>query len=124
LVLDGENFSLGQRQLFSLCRVILKRTKILILDEATASLDLETDEFIQATVRREFADSTVLTIAHRLDTIIDSNRIMVLDKGELKEFGIFLPKQILLQAAITWSYSTQIPQKIFWLIPNPCLVAS
>jgi len=83
---NGEQFSLGQRQLFSLGRVILKRTKILVLDEATASLDLETDEFIQATVRKEFSDCTVLTIAHRLDTVIDSNRIMVLDKGELKEF--------------------------------------
>jgi len=83
---NGEQFSLGQRQLFSLGRVILKRTKILVLDEATASLDLETDEFIQTTVRKEFSDCTVLTIAHRLDTVIDSNRIMVLDKGELKEF--------------------------------------
>jgi len=85
VVENGDNFSLGQKQLISLVRVILRKSKILILDEATVSLDLETDEKIQLTVRKEFADSTVLTIAHRLDTIIDSDRVMVLSKGELKE---------------------------------------
>ena len=58
----------------------------MILDEATAAVDLETDELIQATIRKEFAGSSVLTIAHRLNTIMDYDRIMVLDKGELREF--------------------------------------
>ena len=60
--------------------------QVLILDEATAAVDLETDDLIQDTIRREFAESTVLTIAHRLNTIMDYDRIMVLDKGELREF--------------------------------------
>ena len=58
----------------------------MILDEATAAVDLETDDLIQATIRKEFAGSSVLTIAHRLNTIMDYDRIMVLDKGELKEY--------------------------------------
>ena len=60
--------------------------QVLILDEATAAVDLETDDLIQATIRKEFAGSSVLTIAHRLNTIMDYDRIMVLDKGELKEY--------------------------------------
>ena len=60
--------------------------QVLILDEATAAVDLETDDLIQATIRKEFAGSSVLTIAHRLNTIMDYDRIMVLDKGEMREF--------------------------------------
>merc|ERR1711953_718468 len=82
----GSNLSVGQRQLVCLARALLRKTKVLILDEATAAVDLETDDLIQATIREEFADCTVLTIAHRLNTIMDSSRVMVLDAGKIKEF--------------------------------------
>ena len=64
----------------------MRKTKVLILDEATAAIDLETDDLIQATIRQEFADCTVLTIAHRLNTIMDSSRVLVLDAGRIAEF--------------------------------------
>lgn len=82
----GQNLSVGQKQLISLARSILRKTKILVLDEATAAVDMETDVLIQQTIRQEFAECTVLTIAHRLHTIMDYDRIMVIDHGMVIEF--------------------------------------
>ncbi|XP_072253083.1 ATP-binding cassette sub-family C member 4-like [Leuresthes tenuis] len=83
---SGSNFSVGQRQLVCLARAILRKNRILIIDEATANVDLRTDSLIQETIRDKFQECTVLTIAHRLNTIIDCDRILVLDAGRIQEY--------------------------------------
>ncbi|XP_038183485.1 multidrug resistance-associated protein 1 isoform X3 [Arvicola amphibius] len=97
----GENLSVGQRQLVCLARALLRKTKILVLDEATAAVDLETDNLIQSTIRTQFEDCTVLTIAHRLNTIMDYTRVIVLDKGEVRECGA--PSELLQHRGIFYS---------------------
>ncbi|XP_029315504.1 multidrug resistance-associated protein 4-like isoform X2 [Cottoperca gobio] len=83
---SGSNFSVGQRQLVCLARAILRKNRILIIDEATANVDPRTDSLIQQTIRDKFQECTVLTIAHRLNTIIDCDRILVLDAGRIQEY--------------------------------------
>lgn len=82
----GDNLSSGQKQLLCLTRALLRKSKILVLDEATAAVDVETDELIQNTIRKEFKDCTIVTIAHRLNTIMDYDRIIFMDKGKIIEF--------------------------------------
>lgn len=98
---NGSNFSIGQRQLVSMARCLLLDSNILLLDEATASLDVQSDSLLQKMIRTHFADRTVLTIAHRLVTIIDYDRVMVLDAGRIAEFDT--PRNLL-----------QIPNGIFY----------
>ncbi|KAI8823438.1 P-loop containing nucleoside triphosphate hydrolase protein [Fimicolochytrium jonesii] len=90
---NGKNFSLGLRQCVCIARAILSKSKILVLDEATAAIDSRTDAMLQETIKSSFADLTVLTIAHRLNTIIESDRVLVLDAGKILEFDE--PKKLL-----------------------------
>jgi ABC-type multidrug transport system fused ATPase/permease subunit len=105
----GDNLSVGQRQLLCLARAVLRQSKILVLDEATAAVDVETDELIQRTIRREFSSCTIMTIAHRLHTILDYDRVLVLQHGRLAEYN---SPRTLLQDANSLFYSMARDAKI------------
>jgi len=91
--MKAQPLSTGQQQLFCLARAMLRSSKILILDEATSNVDHETDSLMQKIIREEFKEHTIITVAHRLDTILDSDMVAVLDAGALVEFG--KPKELL-----------------------------
>jgi ABC-type multidrug transport system fused ATPase/permease subunit len=92
---NGANFSVGQRQLICIARALLSKCHIIVMDEATAAVDVETDTVIQRTFREGFKGITCLTVAHRLNTIMDSDRILVLDAGHVIEYGP--PAELLLK---------------------------
>ena len=90
---NGNNISIGEKQLVCIARAILKKTKILIMDEATANIDIKTEEKIQKIINSNFNDCTIITIAHRIKTILNYDKILVLEKGKILEFDS--PKNLL-----------------------------
>ncbi|XP_075665167.1 ABC transporter C family member 1-like [Castanea sativa] len=101
----GENFSVGQRQLLTLARALVRRSKILVLDEATAAIDVRTDALIQKTIRGEFKSCTMFIIAHRLNTIIDCDRMILLDAGQVLEYNT--PEELLSNEGSAFSKMVQ-----------------
>merc|ERR1712241_637227 len=110
---NGSNFSVGERQLICLSRAIIRKSSILLLDEATSSVDAETDKLIQGTIRSVFKEQTILTIAHRIETILDYDRILIMDQGRKTEFDA--PRALL---ADKNSKFTQIVQESFGMDPQ------
>mmetsp|Transcript_19102 Transcript_19102/g.18734 ORF Transcript_19102/g.18734 Transcript_19102/m.18734 type:complete len:705 (+) Transcript_19102:2007-4121(+) len=103
----GKNLSSGEKQLICILRAILRKNKIVLMDEATANIDIKTEQIIQKLIHEEFEDSTVLTIAHRLNTIINSDRVLVLSRGEVQEFDD--PQKLLEdQDSMFYSYANEL----------------
>ena len=101
----GQNLSSGEKQLICICRAILRNSKVVLMDEATANIDIKTEEAIQKLIHEKFADATVITIAHRLNTIIHSDKVLVLDKGRVAEFDT--PKALMEDSSSIFSSFVQ-----------------
>ena len=99
----GQNLSSGEKQLICICRAILRKSRVVLMDEATANIDIKTEEVIQRLINDRFEECTVITIAHRLNTIINSDKVLVLEKGEVVEYDE--PNKLLEnKASIFYSY--------------------
>lgn len=106
----GKNLSSGEKQLVCICRAILRKNKVVLMDEATANIDIKTEQIIQKLIHEEFVDSTVLTIAHRLNTIINSDRVLVLSKGEVQEYDD--PQKLLEDSdSLFYSYANELKKQ-------------
>lgn len=112
----GGNLSVGQRQLLCIARALLRASKVIIMDEATSSVDSTTDAMIQKTIRSEFNGCTILTIAHRLETIADYDMIVVMSAGRVEECGS--PKELLRDADPTGENQTAFAQLVAELGPE------
>ena len=94
----SEVFSVGQKQLLCLARALLRKNKFLVLDEATSNVDMVTDHFIQNCIKTKFRETTVITIAHRLNTIADYDKVIVMDRGRIVEIGS--PYELILKGGL------------------------
>ena len=105
----GQNLSTGERQLICICRAVLRKSKLVLLDEATSNIDVVTEKKIQSLIEKEFHDSTMLVVAHRLNTIMKSDRVLVLDQGKVAEFDS--PKNLMSDSSSQFSKLLQHIEK-------------
>lgn len=101
----GDNLSVGEKQLVCIARAILRNSRLVLVDEATANIDVKADQLIQTSIRECFKEATVITIAHRINTVIDSDRVLVMEDGKVVELGE--PRELLAQKGVFYALYTQ-----------------